>query len=217
MRIVSHALLPTSSRAEHIMAMPSPAVPPAHRTGRRWTAAEVRRLIEENPLQTPRYELVDGELLVTPSPNKPHQVAVKLLLLALEEYLKRNPVGGALTSPFDVELEDESVTQPDIFVLPLDEWRRLNTEMPARKLLLVTEVLSPSSGRHDRVTKRPLYQRRVPEYWIVDLDARLFERWRSGDERPEIIAERLVWSPAGATEAFHLDVVRYFAEVFDEV
>jgi len=184
---------------------------------RRWTTHEVRELIAESPLATPRYELVDGELLVTPSPNKAHQVAVNLLWAALHDFLRRNPVGRALTSPFDVELEPGTITQPDVFVVPPSEWRRLDVEMPARELLVVAEVLSPTSGRHDRVAKRPLYQRTVPEYWIVDLDARLFERWRSGDERPEIVSELLEWHPAGATEPFRLELSRYFADIFDEV
>jgi Uma2 family endonuclease len=183
---------------------------------RRWTAREVRQLIAESPLATPRYELVDGELLVTPSPNWPHQRAVSLLLVALQEYLKRDRVGGVATSPFDVELAPESLVQPDVFVVPPHEARRLLTEMPARELLVAAEVLSPSSGRHDRVTKRPHYQRHVAEYWIVDLDSRLFERWRAGDERPEIVTETLEWHPAAVTDPFKLDLIRFFAEVFDE-
>ena len=190
------------------MAMPA--------VNRRWTAREVRQLISESPLATPRYELVDGELLVTPSPSWPHQRAVTLLLAALHKYLRRQHVGEASTSPFDVELAPESIVQPDVFVVPMHEARRLLAEAPARELLLAAEVLSPSSGRHDRVTKRGHYQRHVPDYWIVDLDARLVERWRAGDERPEILTQLLEWQPVGATEPFRLDLARYFAEVFDE-
>jgi Uma2 family endonuclease len=183
---------------------------------RRWTAREVRQLIADNPLQTPRYELVDGELLVTPSPNWPHQRAVGLLWAALEEYLKRNPVGSVAPSPFDVELEPELIVQPDVFVVPMHEVRRLRTEMPAHDLLVAAEVLSPSSGRHDRVTKRRPYQRHVPQYWIIDLDARLVERWTPPDERPEVLTERLTWHPTGAAEPFVLDLHRYFAQIFNE-
>ena len=183
---------------------------------KRWTAREVRQLIAENPLATPRYELVDGELLVTPSPNALHQDAVYLLLRALNDYLKRNPVGYAYTSPFDVELEPESVLQPDVFVVPMHEKRRLRHEMPGRELLVGAEVLSPSSGRYDRVTKRRLYQRHVAEYWIVDLDARLVERWQPNEERPEVLVATLLWSPASATETFRLDLPGYFAEILDE-
>jgi Uma2 family endonuclease len=60
-------------------------------------------------------------------------------------------------------------------------------------------ALSPSTARFDRTVKRPFYQRvGVPEYWIVDLDARLVERWRPSDERPEIIIGKLAWRPDGA-------------------
>jgi Uma2 family endonuclease len=203
------AELRTSPSVEQIMGMPA--------VEHYWTAREVRALIEENPLLTPRYELVDGELLVTPSPGFPHQRAVAQLLVALVSYLEREHAGEALTSPFDVELEPESITQPDIFVLARDEAARLQRDgLPARSLLLAVEVLSPSSSRHDRVIKRPLYQRRVAEYWIVDTDARLVERWRTGDERPELVTTTLDWRPAGTTSSFALDVERFFAEVHGE-
>ena len=106
--------------------------------------------------------------------------------------------------------------QPDVLVVPRHEARRLLTEMPARELLVAAEVLSPSSGRHDRVTKRRPYQQHVPEYWIVDLDARLVERWTPPDERPEVLTQRLTWHPTGAPDSFSLDLHRYFAEIFDE-
>ena len=183
---------------------------------RRWTAREVRALIEESPLATPRYELVDGELLVTPSPGFGHQRAVTQLLVALHEYARRERVGEALTSPFDVELEPGTITQPDIFVVSPDEARRLHRDgLPAFSRLLAIEILSPSSSRHDRVRKRPLYQRNVPEYWIVDLDARLVERWRTGDDRPEIIDAALEWRPEGASSPFVLDVARFFGETME--
>jgi Uma2 family endonuclease len=191
--IVVHGRLPTERQAEHIMVMPA--------IERRWSAREVRQLIAESPLATPRYELVDGELLVTPSPSWPHQRAVGLMLLALEEYSRRQLVGRVNTSPFDVELAPESIVQPDIFVVPVHEARRLLTEMPARELLLAVEVLSPSSSRHDRVKKRPHYQRYVPEYWIV---------------RPEVLTGTLEWAPTGSTDPMRLDLARYFAEIFDE-
>ena len=193
------------------------AMPAANReTSRRWTAREVRELIAHSPLATPRYELVDGELLVTPSPSGLHQRAVGHLLLALLTYFERHPVGDALPSPFDVELEPESIVQPDVFVVPIDEARRLLAETPARELLVAAEVLSPSSGRHDRVSKRLLYGQHVPEYWIVDLDARIIERWRPNEDRPEILVDVLEWIAAGAAEPFQLDLGRYFVAVFGE-
>jgi Uma2 family endonuclease len=188
----------------------------AAETTRRWTAREVRELIAANPLSTPRYELVEGDLLVTPSPGAPHQKAITELFAVLIPYLKREPVGVLLTSPSDVELEPEFVTQPDMAVVPTDEWRRVMKEgLPIRELLLAIEVLSPSSGRHDRVRKRPHYQRHVPDYWIVDLDARLLERWTPGDERPAVLTETLVWQPRGAATAFTLEIPLFFGSVFE--
>lgn len=181
---------------------------------RRWTAREVRALIAERPLASPRYELVDGELLVTPSPNWPHQRAVSLLWRILDDYLQPIGAGAAGVSPFDVELEQEFISQPDVFVLPLSEATRVTRQMPARALLLAAEVLSPSSARFDRVVKKPKYLRHVPEYWIVDPDARLFERWLPNDGRPEIRTDVLEWHPTGALEALRLDVVKFFETVF---
>jgi Uma2 family endonuclease len=192
-------------------------VMPAERLGtRRWTAREVRQLIADQPLYTPRYELVDGELLVTPSPRLEHQRAVYLLVMALGNYLERELAGVLLMSPSDVELEPEDVRQPDVFVMPIEEWQRTrHAGFPVRELMLAIEVLSPSSSRYDRVTKRPGYQRHVAEYWIVDVDARLVERWRAGDERPEIVTDQLTWTPAGASQPFMLDLPAYFAKILD--
>lgn len=203
-------VLSVGRRAEHIMGMP------AHST-RRWTAREVRRLIADAPLATPRYELIEGELLVTPSPAPRHQEAVRLLLVALSAYCELEPVGHVLDSPSDIELEPEDLRQPDVFVMPPAEWSRVQRDgFPARELILAVEVLSASSSRHDRVRKRSGYQRHVPEYWIVDLDSRLIERWRTGDERPEMIFEKLIWTAAGAESPFSLDLPIFFARIWGD-
>ena len=78
----------------------------------------------------------------------------------------------------------------------------------------MVEILSLTTAHADRHVKRRLYQReRVPEYWIVDVDARLVERWRPEDERPEIVAERLAWQPESTIPALMIDLPRYFREV----
>ena len=183
---------------------------------RRWTRAEVLDLIERNPLQTPLYEVVDGELLVSPSPRPIHQIAVGQLLYALMTYCEETGIGEALTSPSDTELEPDTLVQPDVYVVPRDEGMRMRTVVTGRRLLLAAEVLSPSSKLADRGRKRLLYQRTVPLYWIVDLDARVFEAWRPGDVRPTIVRDRLEWHPAGASVTFTLDLPAYFARVFGE-
>jgi hypothetical protein len=121
---------------------------------KRWTADEARALTAANALLTPRYEVIDGELLVTPSPNRHHQAAVARLVVTLDAYTRAQRVGHTLPSPFDVELAPDTTVQPDVFVLPPSEWGPKTDPGRARALLLAVEVVSPTSARVDRTTKR---------------------------------------------------------------
>ena len=101
-------------------------------------------------------------------------------------------------------------------MVPLVDGRRAKEWAEVRALLLVVEVLSPSTARLDRNKKRRLFQReRVPEYWIVDVDARVIERWRPDDDRAELLDDEITWHPAGATNALRIDLAELFAEVID--
>jgi hypothetical protein len=66
------------------------------------------------------------------------------------------------------------------------------------------------------VKKRPGYQRHGAEYWVVDVDARLVERWRPSDERPEILSTALEWQPRGASTSMKVDLPSFFARVLGE-
>ncbi len=129
------------------------------------------------------------------------------------DYLDAHPVAEALLAPADVELDPRTLVQPDIFVVPLVEGRGPRNRQEAARLLLAIEVTSPSTARYDRLLKRRRYQRAgIPEYWIVDLDARLVERWRPSDERPQILSETLSWQSGPDVAALDLDLVALFAE-----
>ena len=176
-------------------------------TARRYTVEEVWQFPEDGN----RYELVHGELLVTPSPRLAHQVVVGELYAILREYLKphREP-GRVLLSPADITWgSDEDLVQPDVFVAASDEVK--TTWDQVRTLLLAAEVVSPSSTRYDRVTKRRLYQeRRVETYWVVDADARLVEVWYPDDERPEIVTNVLTWRVAEEAEKLRIRLDQLF-------
>jgi len=180
--------------------------------GRRWTAAEVRALPEEPGRQ---YEVIDGELFVSPGPSYAHQAVAFELQRALHAYVRAARLGYVLDGPCDVEADPHTLVQPDIFVVPPVDGRRPRDWEEARRLLLVAEVLSPSSGRKDRVVKRRLYQRLGTEYWIVDPDARVVERWRPGEERPELAEETITWQPEGPHAPLTIDLVALFAEALD--
>ena len=175
-----------------------------------WTAEMVRALPDDGK----RYEVIDGELFVTPAPRLLHQRAVTEILFPIREYVRRNHIGEALSSPADIEFDPKTLVQPDVFVAPLIQGRRPRTWKEVTGLVLAIEVLSPSSARADRVVKRRRYQRAaVPEYWVVDLDARLVERWRPGDERPELMSETLTWQTSSSVEALTIDLPAFFSEV----
>ena len=179
----------------------------------RWTAEMVRALPDDGK----RYEVIDGELFVTPSPTLRHQEAVHEMSRRLAAYLDEHPVGRVFVSPADVTFADGSLTQPDVFVAPLLAGKRPSEWNEIKGLVLAVEVLSPSTARADRRVKLRLYQRhRVPEYWIVDVDARLIERWRADDERPEIVTDQLEWQPDPAHPPLVIDLPAYFRDVTGE-
>lgn len=176
----------------------------------RWTVADRDLLPDDGN----RYEVIDGELLMTPAPAWIHQGAVMQLYRLLAAYLDLQPVGHAIIAPADVVFSPERGVQPDLFVVPLVDGRPPAHFDEVKRLLLAVEVLSPSTARADRIRKRALYRdENVPEYWIVDLDARVIERTTPDHDRPELLVDRLVWTAAGAQTPVVIDVPAYFAAV----
>lgn len=199
--MLGYALFPPTGRA-YDMCMPDVA---------RWTRAAVLALPDDGI----KYELIDGELLVTPTPRVRHQDGVMELFRLLDSWVRDHDVGRCYGLPGDLEIEPGQVNEPDLFVIPPGPRHERWEDLP--RPLLVIEVVSPSTARHDRGLKRRFYQRAgIPEYWIVDLDARLVERWRPGDQRPEVLGEALAWQPAPHRPPLVLDLHAYFATVMDQ-
>lgn len=160
-----------------------------------------------------RYEIIDGELVVNAAPRNPHQATLSELHRQIANYLYQYRVARVLFSPADIRIDRSNLVQPDLFVVErsMREWREMTS------LLLAVEVLSPTTAQLDRVRKRPLYQRfNVPEYWIVDADARLIERWRPSDERPEILEKSIEWQPSTGSPPLVIDLPLMFREALDE-
>ncbi|HET7565981.1 MAG TPA: Uma2 family endonuclease [Gemmatimonadaceae bacterium] len=178
-----------------------------------YTADMVRHLNDLHEWRWPRYEVVDGELLVTPAPRRWHQEIVRRLLVALSNYLDQEPVAHVFTSPADITWGAERLVQPDVFVVPKEhartrEWREMD------QLLLVIEVLSMSTARGDRLVKRRLYQRHgVPLYWLIDADAKLAEVWTPTARKARIARDVLVWQPEGASQPFVMSLDELFLPI----
>jgi Uma2 family endonuclease len=170
-----------------------------------WTAEMVRALPDDGQ----RYEVVHGELLVTPAPRAWHQVVLGRLFLALSRYLEEQSVGHLFFSPADISWDRDTLVQPDLFVADLAEARTLDWAS-IRSLLFVAEVLSPSTARQDRFAKRRRYQEAgVGTYWIVDPDHHAVEIWTPSDLFPQVERDRLIWHPSGARKAFTLSLQEF--------
>ncbi len=160
-----------------------------------------------------RYETVHGELLVTPAPRAWHQEIVVRVLKALTSYLCEQPVAHLFASPADISWGPDILVQPDLFVVNLEEARTLDWSR-MQDLLLTVEILSLSTSRHDRFTKRRLYQEvGIPLYWIVDPDQKSVEVWTPEATLPTVERERVVWHPEGAGEPLTIELEQLFQPI----
>ncbi len=123
-----------------------------------------------------RYQLIEGDVDVTPAPTTTHQRVSQNLESVLRDHVRRNRLGVLFHAPIDVLLALDTVVQPDI-VFVSRERRSLVTERGVEGPPdLVVEVLSPRTRRLDRTTKMRLYARSgVREYWLVDPEAQSLE------------------------------------------
>jgi Uma2 family endonuclease len=124
-----------------------------------------------------RYEILDGEIFMTPAPSPAHQYTSKRLQRTLEGYFEGERRHLVFNAPIDVILSDADVVQPDLVVV--QEGPQISARGIEGTPLLLVEILSPSKPQYDRVTKARRYaERGVPHYWIVDPQARTVECFR---------------------------------------
>ena len=115
-----------------------------------WTAEMARALPEDGN----RYEVLDGELFVSPAPQPDHQSVVVALVRLLDVYVRHYELGWVFTAPADIEFSPRRFVQPDVFVVRNTGQGRPRTWQNARPLSLVAEVRSDSTARADRFKKR---------------------------------------------------------------
>lgn len=170
----------------------------------RWTRADLERMPDDD---TNRYEVIRGELLVSPAPRPAHFAVVYALRELLVAYCaaERLDVTPGENTGFVAE---DSEAIPDIAVRkvsvpPEDDWA--DAPVP----LLVVEVTSPSTKRYDEIKKRPYYlENDISEYWIVDGEARTVRVLTPAGERLE--SDALRWHPAGASGSLEVNLADFF-------
>jgi len=115
------------------------------------------------------YQLINGELVITPAPIPVHQLIVMELALAMTLFVKKQQCGQVLTAPLDVYIDDDNILQPDILFISRDRENIIGKKMIESAPDLIVEVLSPGTARYDLEEKYQAYERGgVREYWIVD-------------------------------------------------
>jgi Uma2 family endonuclease len=134
-----------------------------------------------------RYEIIDGELFVTPSPRRAHQKVVTQLSRVLGNFVEAGDCGEVYVAPFDVVFSLFDVVEPDILYVSKKRASVVTEENVQGAPDLVVEVLSASTAEIDRTTKLKLYARYgVQEYWLIDPErctAEIYRREPQGFER----------------------------------
>jgi Uma2 family endonuclease len=136
--------------------------------GRRKLTYEDYVLLPEPP-DARRYEILDGEIYVSPSPVPRHQEVSLNLLRMLDAHIRRRHLGKLYYAALDVLLHEHTIAQPDIIFVAAGREQIITERAIEGPPDLVVEILSPSTARRDRGLKARLYARfGIPHYWIVD-------------------------------------------------
>ena len=134
-----------------------------------------------------RCELLNGNLMMVPAPNRKHQQVLSRLHLKLGNFAEEHGLGEVYVAPFDVVLSDTDVVQPDLLFISRAREHTLTDENVRGAPDLVIEILSPSTADRDLGYKHELYGRHgVLEYWVVDPMGETVSVHRQRDGRLEL-------------------------------
>jgi len=174
---------------------------------RKWTIQEVHRFPDDGN----KYELVRGDLFLTPPPTYEHERIGARLIAMLAPYVDRHALGEVF-HPRAVMRYRGSEVEPDVMVRSAhprligtdEDWS--NAPIP----MLVIEIASPYTRRRDREHKKRLYlDAGVAEYWIVEPEGREVHVTRPG-AADVVMRDRVIWSPAQASEPLVIEVAALF-------
>jgi Uma2 family endonuclease len=174
-------------------------------SARIWTLDELHSLPEDGN----RYEVIDGELFVTPAPTDLHETIAARLTRVLDPYVEREGLGYVYRPRAVFRVQRRSEVEPDLMVrLPNATAGRSWEDAPIPALIV--EILSPYTRRRDQVQKRAFYLRSgVPEYWVIDPDERTVRVVRP-DEEDRVESDEVIWHPAGATRPLTVAIAPLF-------
>jgi Uma2 family endonuclease len=166
-----------------------------------------------------RYEIIGGQLIVSPSPSTRHQHVLIKLASALDVYLSTEGAGQAFIAPLNVRLSCYDVVQPDLLVVLDDRKEIIQEQGIVGAPNLVVEILSPSSNVTDFLRKSRLYEQYgVKEFWIVNPDSKIVSAQALDGDRYHLVGEysRNDKLYSAVLEGFEPDVSVIFADTQDK-
>jgi Uma2 family endonuclease len=169
-----------------------------------WDYSDYARLPDDGN----HYEVLDGELLVTPSPSPDHQNIMGRLYMLLVAYVERHELGVVILD-VDLLFQTGQFLRPDVLVVPESSRAAITRRGIETAPSLVVEILSPTSSGIDLVKKPARYgDFGIPEYWVLDPEDRSAWIWRfaEGSRVPEQVRGRLEWKAPGAPEPLVIDL-----------
>jgi len=150
------------------------------------TIVKKKKYTYEDYLKTPddvRYELIEGDLIMAPSPITKHQRISGKIFAFIFTFVMDNNLGEIFSAPYDVLLDDKNVIQPDILFISKDRLNIIGEKNIQGAPDLIIEILSEATAYRDTIQKKRLYTRfGVREYWIVAPDDKLVEVYYLKDE-----------------------------------
>ena len=177
----------------------------ANRVQKKWTLEELHSLPDDGN----KYELIHGELFVTPAPTPSHETILARLTRILDPYVAANGLGYVFHPRAVIRMGDDTEVEPDLMVRQPPETTTTDwAEAPLP--ILVVEVASDSTRRRDRMQKREAYtEAGIPDYWTVDGRDRTVRIVRVG--HADVTTEdAFTWHPAGAADPLRIALVDVF-------
>lgn len=161
-----------------------------------------------------RYEILDGELAVTPAPSPEHQRVSLNLTLVLGNHVRALKLGHLYCAPIDLILAPTTVLQPDLAFIRFERQGIVTARGIEGSPDLVIEILSPGTARTDRTTKAHLYARyAVHHYWLVDPEPRALEAYSLAGETYRL--DHQLSGPAEFTPALFAGLTIRLADLWD--
>lgn len=186
----------------------------AKTTRKRWTYGDYAHLPVSG---STRYEIIDDELVVTPSPGTRHRRIVAKLLSRILVFAEQHDLGEVFPAPLDVLFAEGDYLEPDILFVSKDHAERLGDRGVEGPTDLVIEVLSPSTAARDRGINLDRYRLNgVAEYWIIDLEEWVVEVWKlaEGGDQPLPLgaSDTLDWTPTVGAPTLEIELAELFGD-----